>query len=77
MGKRSKGKEMKLPTKIKLFGCPDCGSEMTKIEAIKSRGRCKFCSYGDNEGEVLEPLGEIDSEDTYDEDYEDEYRDAG
>jgi transcription elongation factor Elf1 len=69
--------KMKLPTKIKLFGCPSCGSEMTKIEAIKNSGRCKFCSYGDNKGEVLELLGEIDiEEDMFDEDYE-EYKDAG
>lgn len=51
--------------KIRLFGCPSCGSEITKIEAIKSRGRCPFCEFGNSKGEVLEILGMVKREDTY------------
>jgi hypothetical protein len=46
--------------KVKLYGCPDCGSEMTSVEVIKSHGCCKFCTYGDKYGEKLEFLGEFE-----------------
>ena len=56
-----------MPTKVKLYCCPKCGLEMTKIEAIKSRGRCTDCSYGNKDGERLKYLGEVTREDVLEE----------
>jgi len=52
---------------IKLYGCPDCGSEMTAEEIISTKGKCLFCCRGwetekGKPREYLEYLGKFSPE---------------
>lgn len=46
--------------KLHIFGCPECGSELTKAEVKRERGECKFCGNKDLEDFGLQNISKED-----------------
>ena len=46
---------------VKLWGCPECGSEFRDCEIKELKGECRFCTYRGN----LEYLGVFNSKSLY------------